>query len=205
MKETYKDTDLREALRRKYSDSPQLPADFLAKMHGQMTSEPVAKTRKLWRWVAAAACLLFVIGIGFMLMPNGESSVSQPLVAQNAVQPTAEMSETKEKEVTSKEGEPQEESVSPQPADTESAADGHRVRRGRTNVGTGKKSATNEADVAANSVEGESDGMEDRPEGQEWMPDMMQADPFLMAEAHAEQIRTRGMRLQREIEQLMNN
>ena len=26
---TYKDTDLREALRRKYADTPQLPADFM--------------------------------------------------------------------------------------------------------------------------------------------------------------------------------
>ena len=32
MKKSYKDTDLREALRRKYSDSPQLPADFMEKM-----------------------------------------------------------------------------------------------------------------------------------------------------------------------------
>ena len=32
MNKTYKDTDLREALRRKYSDTPQLPADFMANM-----------------------------------------------------------------------------------------------------------------------------------------------------------------------------
>ena len=36
MNKTYKDTDLREALRRKYSDTPQLPADFMAKMEGRM-------------------------------------------------------------------------------------------------------------------------------------------------------------------------
>ena len=29
MNEKYKDTDLREALRRKYADTPKLPADFM--------------------------------------------------------------------------------------------------------------------------------------------------------------------------------
>ena len=29
---TYKDTDLREALRRKYADTPQLPSDFMNRM-----------------------------------------------------------------------------------------------------------------------------------------------------------------------------
>ena len=205
MEERYKDTDLREALRRKYSDAPQLPADFMAKMQVARGKEQGARVKVLWPWVAAAACLLFIVGIGFMLMPKGQGGESQPMVAQNTVQPAAQMSETEKEEVTSQEGEPQEESVSPQASDTESIGDGHRARRGRTNAGIGKKSATNEPDVAANSMEDESDGMEDHSEGQEWMADMMQSDPFLVAEAHAEQVRTRGMRLQREIEQLINN
>ena len=55
----YKDTDLREALKRKYADEPQLPADFMAKMERRMD-----KRTPLWRWVAAAACFLLIIGIG---------------------------------------------------------------------------------------------------------------------------------------------
>ena len=33
----YKDTDLREALKRKYADTPQLPDDFMAKMRNGCT------------------------------------------------------------------------------------------------------------------------------------------------------------------------
>lgn len=61
MKETYKDTDLREALRRKYSDTPKLPADFMMKTVQQ--TEP-RKSPVIWRWVTAAACILIFIGIG---------------------------------------------------------------------------------------------------------------------------------------------
>ena len=64
MNKTYKDTDLREALHRKYADTPQLPADFMAKMEQRMDAKPVAKTRRLWLWVAAAASILLIIGIG---------------------------------------------------------------------------------------------------------------------------------------------
>lgn len=49
----YKDTDLREALHRKYANEPQLPADFMAKME-QRTNVPNGnaagnKRRPLWR------------------------------------------------------------------------------------------------------------------------------------------------------------
>ena len=75
----YKDTDLREALHRKYADEPQLPADFIAKMERRMTDGSTvpsgsaagpdvktdgAKRARLWRWVAAAACFLVVVGVG---------------------------------------------------------------------------------------------------------------------------------------------
>ena len=37
---TYKDTDLREALRRKYANTPQLPSDFMNRMHKASQSKP---------------------------------------------------------------------------------------------------------------------------------------------------------------------
>ena len=64
MNKRYKDTDLREALHRKYADTPQLPADFMAKMEGRMDAKPVARTRRLWPWLSIAACILLIIGIG---------------------------------------------------------------------------------------------------------------------------------------------
>jgi hypothetical protein len=60
-----KDTDLREALRRKYANTPQLPNDFMDSVMKRMEAEPKpARKVRLWRWVAAAACLLLMIGIG---------------------------------------------------------------------------------------------------------------------------------------------
>ena len=91
MKERYNDTDLREALRRKYSDTPQLPSDFMKTMKQRM-EEPkqASKPRMLWRWMAAAACLLFIIGIGITLWPKHEAQTVQPQVAQKKDQPQTE-------------------------------------------------------------------------------------------------------------------
>ena len=82
MNKTYKDTDLREALRRKYSDMPQLPADFMAKMEERLDAKPVAKTRRLWTWAAAAACLFILIGIGITMMKDSEKQPSHNIAAK---------------------------------------------------------------------------------------------------------------------------
>ena len=88
MKERYNDTDLREALRRKYSDTPQLPSDFMASMKQRMEEpKPASKPRMLWRWMAAAACLLLIIGIGITLWQKQEAQTAQPQVAQKTEQP----------------------------------------------------------------------------------------------------------------------
>ena len=99
MKERYNDTDLREALRRKYSDTPQLPADFMASMKQRMEEPKQApKSRMLWRWMAAAACLLLIIGIGITLWQKQETQTAQPQVAQKTEQPQTAESETIETE-----------------------------------------------------------------------------------------------------------
>jgi hypothetical protein len=51
---TYKDTDLREALRRKYADTPQLPADFMQRMH-HATEKQMSK-----KWINKASAVLAV-------------------------------------------------------------------------------------------------------------------------------------------------
>ena len=103
----YQDTDLREALRRKYSGTPQLPADFMVKMQQRMEEpKPVAKTRALWRWMAAAACMLLIIGIGFTLWPRHEAQTVQPQVAQKKGQPQTEQPGTVETQAVEPEAVP---------------------------------------------------------------------------------------------------
>ena len=104
MKERYNDTDLREALRRKYSDTPQLPSDFMASMKLRMEADVIedqkpAPTIRRWRWMAAAACLLFIIGIGFTLWPKHEAQTIQPQVAQKIEQPQTEQPKATEPQV----------------------------------------------------------------------------------------------------------
>lgn len=104
MKERYNDTDLREALRRKYSDTPQLPSDFMASMKQRMEADvhedqKPAPTIRRWRWMAAAACLLFIIGIGFTLWLKHEAQTIQPQVAQKIEQPQTEQPKAIEPQV----------------------------------------------------------------------------------------------------------
>jgi len=60
---TYKDTDLREALRRRYADMPQMPTDFTERMMERINTKPSHRLH-WWYWLPAAACLLIVVGIG---------------------------------------------------------------------------------------------------------------------------------------------
>ncbi len=63
---TNKDTDLREALRRRYANTPSLPTDFTERLRERMDTKPAASHRgHWWGWMsAAAACLLIAIGVG---------------------------------------------------------------------------------------------------------------------------------------------
>ena len=85
MNEKYKDTDLREALRRKYADTPKLPADFMK----DSLPHREGSTRIL-RWMAAAACLLIIVGVGFTLMPKDEpAKTAQMIVKQTTPKPVS--------------------------------------------------------------------------------------------------------------------
>ena len=100
----FNDTDLREALRRKYSDTPQLPSDFMASMKQRMEADvhedqKPAPTIRRWRWMAAAACLLFIISIGITLWQKQEAQTVQPQVAQKIEQPQTEQPKAIEPQV----------------------------------------------------------------------------------------------------------
>ena len=56
------DNALREALRQDEAELPQMPADLNARLMERMAQEkPVAKSRRLWPWVAAACVAAFII------------------------------------------------------------------------------------------------------------------------------------------------
>ena len=59
---------------------PQLPADFTERVMNRIEARPA---KSYWRWVAAAACLLIIIGTGIALWPTGDADepelLAQPL------------------------------------------------------------------------------------------------------------------------------
>ena len=81
---TNKDTDLREALRRRYANTPSLPTDFTERLRERMDTKPAASHRgHWWGWMsAAAACLLIAIGVGvyyeFNKAPHSIAKLSAP-------------------------------------------------------------------------------------------------------------------------------
>ena len=82
------DQNLRDALRQEEAALPQMPADLNARLMQRMESEQPKHSRTMWRWIAAAACLLLLIGIGYTLLPKEQQD--EPLTAQKTVEPQTE-------------------------------------------------------------------------------------------------------------------
>ena len=70
-----RDDNLREAIRRREQKLPPMPADLNDRLMKRLASPREGRTKSL-RWLAAAACLLIIIGIGVALMPSKESPSS---------------------------------------------------------------------------------------------------------------------------------
>ena len=76
---TYKDTDLREALRRKYADTPQMPADLSERLMKRMETTREMPRRRHWPYItaaiAAAASILLLIVLHFGHGQTGQTPV----------------------------------------------------------------------------------------------------------------------------------
>ena len=77
-----KDKDLREALNRREArrTKPEVPADFCDGIMQEIA--PRRSRRPLWRWMAVAASLLLLIGIGVALVPFNKQTEAGSLIVQ---------------------------------------------------------------------------------------------------------------------------
>ena len=111
MNEKYKDTDLREALRRKYADTPKLPEGWKP-TPSPSPREGRIKSLPLWgRLVGAAACLLLICGVGFTLMPKDEPAKTAQVIVKQTMPVPVPKSETTSSEVRNSQFRSQELSV----------------------------------------------------------------------------------------------
>lgn len=78
-----KDKDLREALIRKEAQrtKPEVPVDFCDSIMEEIVPKQ-SRRRPYWRWMAIAASLLLLIGIGVTLFPFNEQPDPSPLIVQ---------------------------------------------------------------------------------------------------------------------------
>lgn len=81
---TPKDTDIREALRRKYSNVPQMRSPLRLPRGGEKKRFP------LHRWWFPASAVAASIIVAFFLWPNSPAVVEQPVVAEVVEQPASE-------------------------------------------------------------------------------------------------------------------
>ena len=96
---TYKDTDLREALRRKYANTPQIPADFserLMKRMEESVSTKKPRHRHVWLYATIgtiAASFLLLLTIPYI---NKVETKERPVVTQRHVKQDITMKSEKQ-------------------------------------------------------------------------------------------------------------
>ena len=96
---THKDTDLREALRRKYANTPQIPADFSERLMKRMEESVSAKKprhRHVWLYATIgtiAASFLLLLTIPYI---NKVETKERPVVTQRHVKQDITMKSEKQ-------------------------------------------------------------------------------------------------------------
>ena len=208
------DRNLRDALRQEEAELPQMPADLNARVMQRVGDEQPKHSRTMWRWIAAAACLLLIIGIGYALLPKKQ--LDERLVAQKTVCPISEDMPKAEPEPQAEEmqaEEPQQKVAEAEVQPSQKPAKEQRrvVVKLVELIPDSEAESTNMKTLPASLIakvkaydkqsdlsrmtgidEGIDEGVED-------------TDPLGTMAAQVEDIRQRGMRLHEEIRQQMKN
>jgi len=209
------DKNLREALRQEEAELPQMSADLNARLMQRVGGEQPKQHRTLLRWIAAAACLLLLIGIGYTLLPQEQQD--EPLVAQKSVQPQTEAPKIEQEQEP--QAEPQQKVAkaevqpSKKPVKKQRKVVMKRVELIPTSEAEATEMKTLPASVIANvkAYDQQSDlsrttGIDDGTDAIVTSTmDIDAPDPLVAMAAQVEDIRQRGMRLHEEIRQQMKN
>ncbi len=195
------DKNLREALRQEEAELPQMSADLNARLMQRVGGEQPKQHRTLLRWIAAAACLLLLIGIGYTLLPQEKQD--EPLVAQKSVQPQTEAPKIEPEQEP--QAEPQQKvakaevQLPQKPVKKQRKVVMKRVELIPASEAEATEMKTLPASVIANVKAYDQQSDLSRTTG------IDDADPFVAMAAQVEDIRQRGMRLHEEIRQQMKN
>ena len=84
----YKDTDLREALRRKYADTPQMPTGMSERLTKRMDTTKNTPRRRYWPYITTVLSIAASILLLIVLLPKQESTEQSTMVAKKNTVPT---------------------------------------------------------------------------------------------------------------------
>lgn len=85
---SYKDTDLREALRRKYADTPQMPTGMSERLMKRMDTTQNTPRRRYWPYITTVLSIAASILLLIVLLPKQESTEQSTMVAKKNTVPT---------------------------------------------------------------------------------------------------------------------
>ena len=84
---TFKDTDLREALRRKYADRPPMPADLSKRLMKRMQTTKKMPKRRYWPYITAAIAVAASILLLIVLYVGKGQTEQKPVMAEKLTTP----------------------------------------------------------------------------------------------------------------------
>ncbi len=85
---TFKDTDLREALRRKYADTPPVPVDLSERLIKRMQTTKKMPKRRYWPYITTAIAVAASILLLIVLYTGEGKTEQRPMMAEKVTAPT---------------------------------------------------------------------------------------------------------------------